>query len=313
VASSERDASLTLHHPGGAVIVGGKIDLPADVRAVTAHPSGKGLLVLVAQHEERLGYVEVDAAFRPSAPVWLDDVEVEAPWVCATSLAEGIAFLVATDSEGASDLYAFRAGSGALETLYRARLPARVSLVLDPLSRRVFALSAGHERASLTPLGEAPPSLPAPAPRVPRLPGLDLWLGCDRATSASDDLVLRRLGEFRGRPEASVLDQVRRQLDSATGSLADVLDTHTALGAAGHRKAAREVLAWLGEHRPSDPHAALLLAADAARAGRWAEVRARLEGVDPGAVVEERRQHVYHLLALAFALTRSPLLRSSLR
>jgi superfamily II DNA or RNA helicase len=306
VHDNRDDTQLSVHDPRGAVIEGGRIDLPADVRAATVHPSGRGLFVLVGNEEgeeeeedkETFGYVEVDPAGRSSPPVWLRGTNPSNSWTCATSLAERVTFVVAHADDDRIQIHALRAGDGPMKPLFRAELPAFAWLVHDPRSRHVVALIADHERLHVAPLGQKAPALPAPAPEPGRVPALGLLAGCERAGPLTPESY-GRIREFDGKTEAGALERMRKWLGAGDTHAEGLLDTYEALRSTRHQKPAAELLRWMKAHRPTDPHTALVEAAEHANDGRWAEVRERLGSVDLSAIVAERRQHAYHLLGLA--------------
>lgn len=97
MACFRRGKILSLHHPGGAPLDDGKIELPASAYHALVHPAQGRWLVFVGEDggdERRLGFVEVDTTGRTSASTWLDGTHSRRSWSCATSLAQRMSFVV---------------------------------------------------------------------------------------------------------------------------------------------------------------------------------------------------------------------------
>ena len=300
---SRRGTTLSLHHPGGALVDGGRIELPASVCHALVHPSGNGLLVFVEEDSkarERLGFVEIDAMGRSGAPSWLEDMSLSQPRAFATSLLQQTSFVAAREGDGSLFLHALRAERPPLrvERVYRASLPDGTRLARDPSSRRVYALVPDHERLHVVPLGPEPPIFPSCAPGLEflQVPGFKKACGFI-ITVGSDIWVSAR--ELRNIPETSAAAWMNRRIAEAGADVAELLKIHHALEH-GQKQVLREnFLCWMEENLPSEPHTVALRAAEHARAMRWADVRSMLERVDLNTILPDYRQHAYHIYGLA--------------
>ncbi len=297
---SRRGTTLSLHHPGGALMDGGRIELPASVCHALVHPSGRGLLVFLEEDSkarERLGFVEIDATGR--SPSWLEDMSPRQPRAFATSLLQQTSFVVAREGDGSLFLHALRAERPSLrvERVYRASIPGGTRLARDPSSRHVFALVPDHERLHVVPLGPEPPTFPSCAPaEFLQLPGFKKACGFI-ITVGSDIWVSAR--ELRNIPEKSATAWMQRRLAEAGADIAELLKIHHALEHGQQQVLRENFLCWMEENLPSDPHTVALRAAEHARAMRWADVRSMLECVDLNTILPEHRQHAYHIYGLA--------------
>ena len=304
MAYSRREAALSLHHPSGAPAEGGKLESPGNAHSAVAHPGDKRLLVFVGADDdeagERLGLVEVDTAGRASSPVWLDDVDATRTWSCATALAHRTTFLVAYDENGRVWLNALRPAwpTGLLTRSYRVPIPAETWLVQDPSSRWVAALVPDHDRVHIVRLSDSPPVFPEQVAQAEyvRVPGYGY--SCSFGAMFGDEFFqLQR--ELRGQSEQTILMWMRRRLANAAGDTFRVLQTYDVLRCTSHPGAVDELLGWMAEHMPSDPHTAVLTAEMHAKGERWSDVRALLDGVDLRGLAADRRQHAFHILGLA--------------
>lgn len=310
MACSKRDTILSLHHPGGSPVDGGKFELYAKLRGAVIHPAEGRLLALVAEGEddegegEKLGFVEIDRAGRVSAPRWLDDLDPTRVWACATSRHHQATIIVAHDDAGRPFLQTLRAKKflPALEPSPRVPLPAFVLLARDPASRHVVALTPDHERLHVVQLGADAPEFPRDVPELGSmaLPGLAYSGHCKRI-GYEGATFYEKARELEHQPERSASAWMQRQIATSEQNLAKLVETHDILRFAGHAQIAADVLAWMREHLPRDPHAALLEAEIHAEARRWSDVRERLDGADLQGIILGRRQHGYHLLGLALA------------
>jgi len=303
IAYSRRDTTLTLHHPGGALVNGGRIELPASVRGAIVHPSDGRILVFVGEEDEngeRVGFMEIQAAGRASAPVWLDDMNGERPWAAATSRAHRTSFMVAYDDNDQISLHALgtRQLDRPVERLYQTQLPTFAFLAHDPASQHVFALIPDHERLHAVPLGAECPIFPDCAPDPERVQVPDIGYLCKRSTKL-DETHYESVRELKDQPERSAMTWMQRRLTANDADIVNLLVAYDMLCSAGQSTVADELLRRLKENWPSDPHLMLLEAQALAEAEHWAEVRDRLEGIDLRAIIPERRQHAYHLLAFA--------------
>jgi hypothetical protein len=304
VACAFRANVLSLHTPWGAAR-GKTIALDGEVDSVVAHPSGRGLLVLVRQAEDAcdgdpaLGWVEIDEEGRSSPTRWLPDTWAEGPHACATSLEEGLTFLALDQPERRTELVALRPMDGGLGRAWSVEVPGPVALVGDPLARRVVALLVRHERATLLPLGPVAPCVPDQGPARAGGARLTVFLqGCGRRGATTSPIwPLAQIYE-RGSEEAFI-DELRHRTEAGTDDLRILLDMWDAASLVPRPRLAAEIVGWLQERHPQDPHTALAVSTDLADAGRWREVRERLAGVDLAALAPERQQHGYHLLGLA--------------
>lgn len=295
MACSRRGNTLSLHHPGGAPVDDGKIEFPAKVQRALVHPAQGRWLVFVTAHvddEQRLGFVEVDAAGRTSAPRWFDGIPLKHGyginfthgWSFATSLTQRMSFVITHGDDTHDSLSAFYAERPSLpiEQVYRAPIPNDVCLARDSASQRVIALVADHERVHVAPLGPEPPVFPTCAREQAKL---DLWdipsfrIGCTFARTIDED-EQAAAREVRSYSERAATAWMQRRLEAADTDVAEVLYIYHVLRDASRSTPIENFLQWMQENLPSDPHTAMLHAVEHARAERWAEVRRWLEPVD---------------------------------
>ena len=303
MAYSRRGATLSLHHPGGVPMDGGRIDFPASVCHALIHPSGGRLLVVIGEdskEHKRLGFVEVNATGQSSVPTWLEDMSPNQTCVFATSLVQQTAFIVVHEEDHSISLRALRAERPPLpvEQVYRASLPARVRLARDPSSRHVVALVPDHERLHVVPLGPEPPVFP-PCESVPNLvkaPGFHS--GCTY-TMTIEEGTWASARELRASTEQSAMAWMQRRLAASGMDIVELLKVYQVLEYGAPPIVREKFIDWMQENLPSDPHIVALRAADHATAQRWAEVRSLLEGIDLQALLPEYHQHAHHLFGLA--------------
>jgi hypothetical protein len=296
--------TLSLYHPGGAPVDGGRVEIPAGICHALVHPSTGRWLVFVkkgAEHQhQRLGFVEVDATDRSSAPHWLDDLNPRQPWVCATSLAQQTSFVLATGDDALPALHALHAEHPGqpMGRVYRMYIPDGTRLARDSASRNVVALVPDHERLHVVPLGPRPPAFPSYEHtfELIRVTGFKSLCNYDLIFSEEDFKASRAL---RGQPERSATAWMQRRIGAFGTDIAALLRTYHLLGYAGHERVRENCLRWMQDNHPFDPHIAVVRAGEHARVERWAEVRQWLEGIDLHAVLPEYRQHTLHIFALS--------------
>jgi superfamily II DNA or RNA helicase len=302
MAFSRRGTTLSLHHPGGVPVEGGRIELAATICHALVHPSEGQWLVFIREggDGQRLGFMEVDATARASAPIWLDDVHPGRPWSCATSLVQRTSFVVAVGGDGNLSLHALRAERPLLqvERVYRASIPGGIRLARDPSSRHVVALVPDHERLHIVPLGPEPPVFPSFEPETKHLdvPGFNAACTFTITLGEEHDVAVR---ELRTAPERSAMAWMQRRLAAAGTDVVELLEIYHVLHDVSQPTVLENFLCRMTDIRPSDPHIAALRALEYARAKRWAEVRQMLEGVDLQALLPAYRQHAHHIFGLA--------------
>lgn len=296
MAHSRHGGALSLHLPDGTLVDNSSFQFTAPVSYVLAHPTSRRLLVLVNKND-KLGFVEVDSTGTSSAPRWLDAVDPGRPWSSVTSLAHRMSCIVAYDDQDRIFLQALSAEQpdGRLENLYRVQLPAFPLLARDSASRHVVALVPEHERLHIVPLGAAPPAFPTCEPEPVYGNALDLDLSCPMAHIDVD--ILETVREVHGLGERAAAAWMHRQFNAASADVAQLLNVHDTLLLATQSKVAEELRRKMTEMDASDPHVVLLEAE--AHHRDWPSVRRALEGIDLRTIIAERRQHAYHLLALA--------------
>ena len=291
---------LLLHHPNGTPLDGGRIELPRDIWYADVHPSGEGWLAFVGdgnKHSLRLGFAEIDALARPSAPGWLEQWSPGQTAVFATSLAQQISFVFTRDKERRSaSLHAL--GARPVSQLYQAQVPIRARLARDPCSRHVLATVPDHERVHVVPLGPAPPNFPHHEPDLNRLdlPMFDVRCAY---TVANGKMVSATAREVQGYAERSAMAWMERQIAVSHANIAALLKLEKVLAIAGQIVVREQFLGWLQENLPADPHVAALRAADLAKDQHWAGVLSLLEWIDLGALIPEYRRHAHHILGFA--------------
>ena len=303
MAYLKRGTVLSLHHPSGVPVEGGRIELPASVTHALVHPSGGRWLVFVEEarkNRKRLGLVEIDATGHSSAPRWIDHLSPGQAWVFATSLTQQASFVVTHEENDSLSLHALRSECPGLpvEPLYQAPLPVGTRLARDPSSRHVVALVPDHERLHVVPLGPTPPTFPSCTPELElvQVPGFAVACGF---SVPLEDAVWASARELRSYPERLATAWMRRQIAASGRNIVELLKIHHILDYGGQTVVCEDFLCWLEEKLPSDPHVAALRAAKHAMAKRWAEVRSMLDGVDLQALLPEYRQHAHHIFGLS--------------
>ncbi len=299
IAYSRGKNILSLHHPSGAPLDGGRIELPGRLWHAVVHPSGEGWLAFLGEGFNaavRLGFAEIDPMARPSAPTWLERWNPGQSCVFATSLVQQTSFVVTHDDDRSASLHAL--GARPLSQIYRVSIPVRTWLARDPLSRHVIAMLPDHERVHVVPLGPDPPTFPQHEPELSRLQVPSFNNDCVY-TIVNEKATWAASREVRAYSERSAMAWMERQIAVSDGNIVELLKIHTMLEISGQPVVREHFLGWLQENLPSDPHVAALRAADQARDQRWAEVRSSLEGVDLRTLVPECRRQAHHILGFA--------------
>ena len=306
VACSRRNKTLSLHYSDGTPVGDGKFELQAIPHHVLIHPAQGRLLVLVGDKgddEDRIGFVEIDAAGQASSPRWLDNTCSKRPWFCATSLAEHMTFVVARGDNDQPSIHALRAAAPSLplQRAYQAPILHAIHLAQDPSSRIVLALLVDGDRLHLIPLGSEPPVFPSCSPKPSELnflqvPGFNS--ACTFFVSLGEEH-FAAVREIRSYPDRRASDWMQRQIESAGTDIEAVLGLYHVLQGASRRTLVERLLCWMQENLPSDPHTVLLHAVEHVRADNWAEVSRLLESVNIQSLLPEYRRHTYHLFGLA--------------
>jgi hypothetical protein len=309
MALSRRETTLSLHHPNGMLMDGGRIELPTSVWHAVIHPSGEGWLAflseggILSKDSLRLGFVEIDATGRASTPTWLAGWSPGRSCSFATSLAQRMSFVVTRKNDQSVSIQALRAApSLPVSQVYRASVPAGIQMALDPGSRHVLALVPDHERVHVAPLGQEPPDFPLceTVHDYLHVPGFDMGCTYNVVFDAEGQATVRQL---QASPERSTTVWMERQIAASGGDIVELLKIHTVLMCANRPSAREDFLRWLQSNRPSDPHLAVLRAEEHAQAQRWDEVRSSLEGVELGVLLPVYRRHAHHILGLALLRT----------
>ncbi len=291
---------LFLHHPNGAPLDGGRIELPARLGHALVHPSGEGWLAFLGgttRRNPRFGFAEIDAQARQSETTWLEDWIPGQTCSFATSLAQEISFVFTRcEDRGSASLHAL--GARPVSQLYCAPIPIRARLVRDVSSRHVLATVPDHERVHVVPLGPTPPNFPRHEPELNRLELPIFNRGCTY-TIVERRTLLVIAGELRGSSERSAMAWVERQIEASEADFAAIMRIKAVLEIAGQFAVLGQFLGWLHETMPSDPHVVALRASDFARSQHWSEVLSLLEWADLGALIPEYRRHAHHILGFA--------------
>jgi hypothetical protein len=126
-------------------------------------------------------------------------------------------------------------------------------------------------------------------------------LSCDRPSGERNAATLALVAALRQEPEDQILRWAReREADPAATpeQLVEVVFALRAESTLATYGAAKQMVPRLFDRFPSHPEVRLLRANEHAGAGRWAEARECLAGVEPSDFDASRAQHIHHLRAL---------------
>lgn len=300
------NATLSLHHPGGAPVDGSNVAFPWILRCSLSHPNSGKLLAFVGQRgapDTTFGFTEQGDTGDFSKPIWLDAAAPTRRWACATSLAHQASFLV-TYGEGDSVwLHTFRPRhlDGTVERVHKTRAPTFAWLAHDFSSENVVALVPDYERLHIVPLGGEPPEFP-PCTQDPEYNEL-----IDGIHLCSSNHVTQEFSEqsvtIHAMTEREATTWMHNQFSMFGSDYAKLIDVYELLRLASKPQVAGQLLDLMKTSRPSDPNVAFLQVEPHVSAKRWSAVCKLLDNKDLRAIDARRRQHAHHLLGLALFQT----------
>jgi hypothetical protein len=129
------------------------------VSAVARHPGGAGFVALAAPPDDD----DIDVSLyeivpgRPVTSIDIPDIHPEMTLAVVSARECGLVFVYAMDRDGAQ-LVAFRPGPAGPQALYSVAAPPELFLLVDPPSRRAFAVWQARDDVHVAELSEQPPS-----------------------------------------------------------------------------------------------------------------------------------------------------------
>ncbi len=234
----------------------------------------------------------------------LDSAFIDGANTIATSLAEGLTYVLVQYPDGERELLTLAIPEQTFDLLHRVEVPFEAALAQDRRSRRVVALMITESCFDVVPLGRGKPRITLGEARAHSydrlLPFVD-QLHCGNPTGTGSEHVSALLKAWYGLPAAKVMLLVGEYENEHHGpdvlvQLCLALKARPDLRAEGQR-VARE----LARRYPRHGGAALLAADFEAKAGNWQEAGRLLGLADPSDLDEDqgRACHFHHLLGLA--------------
>lgn len=297
---------LSLFEPRGVPLTNAKTRLGGGLGNALVHPSGRGLLVLVIEEDERLdrdvalGWVQIDEAGNASEVQWLPETLAEAPHACATSLDQGLSFLLASVSGAGNELRAYAPEGERLVQVWAVPLATDDQLVQDIDSRSVALVRTHGSHIAYIPLGMQAPALPVADPGPSSVPSLDTFVNeCASADDEDEQDLFGLIEALQPMSDDAALVEVRARMQAPAADLPSVFALCDAARRTGKSRACHAAVEWMNARHPHDPHTALASALGFADDGRWEDVRQVLGNMDLDTLQANRRQHAHHLLARA--------------
>ncbi len=317
------------------------LDAPREVLAAAAGPDGKGLLLLAKEPDPDLrqeaddddedplkrGEPGLETGLfllhaMPSGGGLKVTAEEDLPRALeaglvqvASSLEEGVGLFITEDEERHRTLHNLTVDGGQIEWHHSKQVPYHTTLVTDAGSRHAGALVSEESALGFQFLDRGRPLVPLardPKPEHRAFPHLEGPFTCWRnPSSGPTDAYLRETLIKAGTLSATQVDRgFEHFVDQLASSGQGILYVVRTMRQIGFAPELRE--AYIRDRaagNPKDAGFAMLAAEPAAEAGRWQEVRQRLEAVE----IDLERDlhsfllpHYYHLLGLSRFYTGEP-------
>jgi hypothetical protein len=302
--------TFILYGARGTPLAHGRVALHAFPRGAVAHPSGRGVVVLLGDSDSAPGWAAPLELFEISpegiarAVYTLDDADAEQPSSLVTDLAAGLLFVLFSGASGERSLCAFCAEHGTLAPLYRVPVGTATTLLGDGAASVAWALSLYDGGVDAVALGATPPELPvrSAVERVRSAGVFDLY-GCGEPSGTREAAVRPMLGTLSGMSPSQLTSWLEERQKTNGGDPRELVEAVYALprSSAPQNGTAARLLAWLCSAYPENAEVRLLQASKLAREGRWGDVVEALASVDAAALDAVSAQHLHHLLLVASA------------
>ena len=272
------------------------------------HPDGKSLLLLHPHLTEQtyqddtipLALSTLAADGSTSRLMVLEDSDHESIHNLATSLDQGISFVLHWVSGEDCQLLALGATGAEAQQLYSARVPVGTCLVQDAEAWRVAAMVPSDEDVELIRLESQGPALEHQERAGGRiLPAFHPPFLCHEEIGASRERADELLERLREQVAGQVDPWARQYFERHSQDVGALIDLRFALNTTGFEEVGRLVSRWTWERFPQDSRAALSHAEFLAGQQHWDEVRQVLEALPDADMDRPRPRHFYHLLGVA--------------
>ncbi len=291
---------------------------------VAVSPDGRGLILVLERDEdpsEDLDDEDLDGewdaglvlthfekspagVFETAASLEFPDAASERTQIIATSLAEGLSFMLMETHNSGRRLSALAVSKERIQSLYFAAVAPETTLIQDRQARHAVAVTIGESSPALIALNASDPEPADPSVALPRRgwrsPDHEPPFYCDRPAGAANAAALALVAALPG-PRHELRRFVREFEEKHAGDADELMRLGLALGKISeHQDEGTRIIQKLAQDDPRHAGAALSMADLEAEDGLWDDVLRRLRGIDPAELGDGRECHYHHLLGLAW-------------